>query len=49
MDLSNAARRYRVTPEQIAAYETDGAVLLPQVADPHWIERGRAGIERAPR
>ncbi|MGD9741099.1 MAG: phytanoyl-CoA dioxygenase family protein [Dongiaceae bacterium] len=47
MDLSNAARRYRVTPEQIAAYETDGAVLLPQVADPHWIERCRAGIERA--
>jgi hypothetical protein len=29
MDFSNAARRYPVTPEQIAAYETDGAVLLP--------------------
>lgn len=47
MALSDAERRYRVTPEQITAYEADGAVLLPQVADAGWVERCRAGIERS--
>lgn len=38
---------YRVSAETIAAYDRDGAVLLPGLADAGWIERLRAGVERS--
>ena len=45
MPLLAAEHRYRVSEEQIAAYDRDGAVFLPRVADAQWVERCRRGIE----
>ena len=37
---------YKVTPEEIAAYKEDGAIVLRNVLSDAWVERMRVAIDR---
>ncbi len=44
--MTGTEPRYRVSEERLAAFESDGAVHLPSVADAGWATRLRAAIDR---